>query len=105
MNPTPLPPAYYPIEALTQPPFALSRFGYDDTESDLDGIIEFMVWFDREGTLERTELIYTTLNPTEAESVLAEFRRMRFSPGELQGRPVPSTGRIVLDLKSVEFNR
>jgi len=97
--------SYVPVRQLARPPQALSRF--EDLLAGpglpASGRIEFRLWLNETGGIDRIELIDSMVAAEAAEELLNAFRKMRFLPGELGNRPVASVGRIVIELDEPEI--
>ncbi len=91
---------YVSVRQLTRLPQALTRFEdlLEGSSITASGRIEFRLWLNETGGIDRVEPINATLAADAAEELLIAFRKMRFLPGELGGRPVASVGHIVIEL-------
>lgn len=92
-------PAYFPAKALSRMPEALTDFNpaiADLAGSHVTGRMELRLWLDRDGRIDRVQLLKTELPDVFSDAALEAFRRMLFRPGEIQGVPVASWSDIVV---------
>lgn len=94
---------YFPTDQLTVRPYPLTVL--DDPgvlEPELDGRgdrVVLKVWISDSGEVTGTETEFTDMPARVHDAVVAAFRRMRFMPGEIDGRRVGSTMKIEMTYK------
>lgn len=98
-----LSPVYFPWKMLSRMPEALSEFvplATVTTEGHIVGQVQFRLWIDRNGIVDRVQVLEGSVPADLLRSVQGGFQRMHFRPGEIDGQPVPSWSDVVVDLDS-----
>ena len=91
---------YYPVSKLTLMPDAISRFDIKAPvggDTGLGGKITIRVWINAKGGLDNVRVVANGLPADYAEVALAAFGKLRFSPGQINGVPVPAWADIVIE--------
>ncbi len=94
---------YFPSDQLTVRPYPLTVLedpGVLEPEPDGKGErVVLQVWISDSGEVTAMETEFTDMPTRVHEAVVAAFRRMRFMPGEIDGRRVGSIMRIEMTYK------
>jgi len=83
--------AFYTTDQLTKRPQPLGRADLDPPELEPivgSGAIVLRLWIDDRGKAARVEVLSSTLPRMFTRATVAGFERLRFTPGERDGRPV-----------------
>lgn len=83
--------AYYTTDQLSKRPQPLARAQLDPPELEPvvgSGTIVLRLWIDNRGKTARIEVLSSTLPGMFTRATVAGFERLRFTPGERDGRPV-----------------
>ena len=83
---------YVPVEKLSKRPFPLTDFEVPnlqdfDIESEKERLV-LRVWIDSLGNVEHAELLEVTSMGQASQAIVEGYKKMRFSPGEVNGRAV-----------------
>jgi hypothetical protein len=84
---------FFPESKLTRLPKPIGDMGLDIPEArqlSSSGSMAIRLWIDRMGKVVSMEIDQTDLPVEFASAVAAAFGKMRFEPGEINGRPVGS---------------
>lgn len=95
-----LPLTFYPASALSRMPQPISKFEPQPPETGDTGIggkLTIRLWIDASGNLDQVFVVSTDLPPAFEEAALAAFRKMRFSPGEINGAAVGALVEVVIE--------
>ena len=89
-------PAYYTSEQLTRAPRPLSQPDLTPPQIArfISGYVVVKLWISELGEVASTEVEKSDLPPKISRSAAQAFAKLRFAPGEIDGRPVPSVMRI-----------
>jgi TonB family protein len=89
-------PTYYTSEQLTRPPRPLSQPDLTPPQIArfISGYVVLKLWISELGEVASTEVEKSDLPPKISRSAAQAFAKVRFAPGEIDGRPVPSVMRI-----------
>ncbi len=94
---------YFPTDQLTVRPYPLTVLedpGIIEPELESRGDrVVLKVWISDSGEVTGAETEFTDMPARVHEAVVAAFRRMRFMPGEIDGKPVGSILRIEMTYK------
>jgi hypothetical protein len=99
VGPAAIPPPYFPADALTRMPEALTAFDPllpDRQLAPPDGRLELRVWLSADGLVDRVEVMKTEVPQPIAAAAVDAFRQMRFRPGEIRGTPVGSSSEVTI---------
>jgi TonB family protein len=64
----------------------------------LHGQIELRLWIDAAGTLDRIAVQSSGVPASYQQAAVAAFQRMRYRPGQIDGRPVAAFVDIVVEM-------
>lgn len=81
-------------------PEAIGRFDIqppDGGDTGKDGRITIRVWISAGGVVEHTQLLASGLPAAYEKAALAAFGNLRFKPGEIGGKPVPTWADVVIE--------
>jgi TonB family protein len=90
-------PTFYAAEQLTKRPRPLSEpnlYVAWDVARAVTGKVVLQVWVSALGNVDAVEVEQSNLPEPVSSTVAAAFRRLRFEPGEIEGRRVPALLRI-----------
>lgn len=89
---------YFASELLTVRPYPLTVLenpeGMEKVPDDLSGKVVLKVWISDTGEVSATEIELAEMPLPHAEAMASAFRRMRFMPGEIDGKRVGCIMRI-----------
>jgi TonB family protein len=92
-------PAYYPASALSRMPEVDGFFDVPVPPGlSLHGQIELRLWIDAAGTLDRIAVQSSGVPASYQQAAVAAFQRMRYRPGQIDGRPVAAFVDIVVEM-------
>lgn len=90
-------PEFYPVEQLSQRPQAVTTTDLDPPEISpliASGQIILKLWISDVGEVIQVDIEKTDLPEVFSQTVISGFKRLQFTPGVRDGRPVGSTLRI-----------
>ena len=88
--------AFYPSAALTTKPVALEEPQLEDGDT-VFGEQVLTLWIDDRGVVVEASVEHGDLSADRRSSVVDAFRRLRFAPGELNGKKVGAVLRIAVN--------
>jgi TonB family protein len=92
-------PAYYPASALSQMPEVDGFFDVPVPPGlGLNGEIELRLWIDAAGRLDRIAVQSSQVPFSYQQAAISAFQRMRYRPGQIDGRPVAAFVDIVVEM-------
>lgn len=99
LGPGPMIREYFPSDALTRLPEAITDFDalFPVNADPPPGRIELRLWLSRDGIIDKLEVLQADAPAALTSVALNAFRQMRFRPGEIRGIPVGSTTDIVVE--------
>jgi outer membrane biosynthesis protein TonB len=92
-----LAPTYYAAEQLTKHPKATSDVELDAPEIRsiaASGTLILKLWINEVGAVDSVDIEKSEVPPPVSDSAIAAFKRLLFTPGEIDGRRVASMMRI-----------
>lgn len=92
-------PEYFPPDALTRLPEALTDFDalFPQNAEPPPGRIQLRLWLSRDGLIDQLAVLQAETPEALTSVALNTFRRMRFRPGEIRGTPVGSVADVVVE--------
>lgn len=91
---------YFPVATLSRMPEAISTFDIRPPaggDTGLDGRMTIRVWIGAGGAVEHAQLLSSGLPAAYEKAALEAFGKLRFKPGEIEGKPVPSWADVVIE--------
>lgn len=93
-------PTYYRTDQLTKPPRATSQPQVDVPRTvarSVSGKVVLLLWIDERGNVNSVQVESSNLPETVSGMAAETFRKLRFVPGEIEGRRVRTLMRIEVD--------
>lgn len=91
---------YYPADKLSKMPEAVSIFSVDPPaggDTGLVGKVTIRLWIGADGAVDRARVVDNGLPQPYADAAVTAFERMRFEPGQIDGKPVRSWVEVVIE--------
>jgi hypothetical protein len=99
---------YFSSEFLTVRPYPVTQLESPDLRKPLQngnvGRVVLRVWVSDAGEITATETEFNDMPMAVHEAVVAAFQRMRFMPGEIDGKPVGSILRIEMTYEDIRLS-
>ena len=93
-------PGYYPAGRLSRMPEGIGIFDVQPPaggDSGIGGKVTLRIWIGAKGGIDSVRVLSSGLPAEYADAALAAFGKMRFTPGEINGVPVPSWLDVVIE--------
>lgn len=99
---------YFSSDLLTVRPYPLTQLESPDLREPLqnvgEGRVVLRVWVSNVGEVTATETESTNLPIAVHEAVVSAFQRIRFKPGEIDGKPVGSILRVEMTYEDIRLS-